>query len=116
MPASSNTMMLGLVGGGAFIGGYTGLLGGLGILPRAMVVPGSCLAGAAIGNVANSLVNDTAIDYKGSFMIGAWAFGGSFAIGLLGGSLGIDPVLLQSIGGAGGALIGAGAGGISAIL
>lgn len=116
MPASSNTMMLALVGGGAFVGGYSGIVGNLGIIPAAMVVPVGCLVGAAGGNVANSLVNDTAIDYKGSFMMGAWAFGGSFAAGLLGGSLGLDPVLLRSLGGAAGGLIGAGAGGISAIL
>lgn len=110
---TSSTVQLALVGGGAFMGGYSRFAGGLGFIPASMVVPAGCLVGAAAGNAVNSLVADTAIDYKGSFMLGMWSFAGSFLAGMVGGGLGINPLIVQSGGGAAGALIGAGVGGIS---
>jgi len=96
-----------------FLAGYSGLGGNLGFLPGIVAVPAACLGGAALGNVANALIGDTAIDYKGSFMIGAYAFGGAMLGGFAGGSLGMDPVLIQSAAGGLGGLIGCGLGGIS---
>jgi hypothetical protein len=80
--------------------GYSGIVAGF--VPGAMGVPASCLVGAAAGNAVNSLVADTAIDYKGSFMLGMWAFAGSFLAGMVGGGLGVNPLLVQSGGGVAG--------------
>lgn len=107
-PKSSSVTKYALTGIGAFAGGYTGFLQNILPLPPAVITPICCMVGCMAGYYVYTMINDLAPSYRTMFMTGLYAAGGAFLAGLLGNYVPVNPKILQSAGGAGGALIGSG--------